>query len=300
MKLKARLSLTIGACALALSANASAAGTWQNIPGLPKGHAAVASSDGSSSTVYFLNNTWVSQGWGLQKYDFQHPGNGIQNVGSFQGTSLAIDQGGTLWMILAGNTVREIDSSNWSAPPTACEGGSFSFRLEGGHNNIAVQNAAQTGLPLGPHAKIYVIDGNGGVRMWWDTVSCWLAMPALPSGFVANDISVKPNSERVWVADSNGAVSVLSGVTWQLLDHSNGHVKALGGRSGRLGSENVAVGFNNMDLYNWNDTTGWTYDPDWQHWQFLQFGTAYVSGSPTKFVDQVAIGLENTIWAKVQ
>jgi len=68
----------------------------------------------------------------------------------------------------------------------------------------------------------------------------------------------------------------------------------------RFDSENVPVGVNNMDLYNWSDTTGWTYDPDWQHWQFLQFGMAYVSGSPTKFVEQVAIGLENTIWAKVQ
>jgi len=330
MKTLTRLSLTASTCALALCASsldASATPTWKTIPGSPKGHAAVAVGTNLSAIVYFLNSTWLPiGGWQLQGYDFERPSQGVFNIDQattsgpyhFQGTSLAIDQGTHLWLILANNTVQSVDL-NFSAPGTACEGGTTYFRQEGGHNNLAVQNTSQGPFP--PSRGIFVIDGNGRVRTWVEDESpraCWALEPTLPSGAVVNDISVKPNGGNLWAADANGAVFVLtpggsvvsngqisiSGASWQSLDGSNGRVKFLGGKyatnTALANRQDVAVGFDNMSVYNWDDVTGWHFDPDWNHWQFLLFGTSLLITTPSPhFIDEVAVGLENTIWAKV-
>jgi len=329
MKTLIRLSLTTAACALVLCANsldASASPTWQTIPGAPKGHAAVSVSDGSfHGYVYFLGSTWLPGGWQLQGYDFRRPTLPVFNVDDglyhLQGTSLTVDRTGKLWLITAYNAI----DPDPGVPSTACEGGPIDFRQEGGHNNLAVRRDDD---PSHDEA-FYVIDGNGRIRRALLNIyylgpaplpppvaGCWALEPELPSGAVANDISVKLSDGNVWAADASGAVFVLSpgrsvvsggqqsiiGASWQSLDGSNGHVKFLGGnyRTSPAAGRDVAVGFDNMSLYNWSDTTEWTWDPDWQHWQFLHFGTSIIHQDPSEhFVDEVAVGLENTIWAKV-
>jgi len=77
-----RLSLAASTCAFALCANsidAAATPTWKTIPGSPKGHAAVAISSLFSSSVVFLNSTWIDDGWQLQGYDFENPSGGISH-----------------------------------------------------------------------------------------------------------------------------------------------------------------------------------------------------------------------------
>ncbi len=79
-----------GAGALFLSStSASAASAWESGQ-VVNAHGAVA----VKSTIYYLSNTWLPQGWRVQQFDHQAPGN-PSVIGNTGATSITVSSEGS-------------------------------------------------------------------------------------------------------------------------------------------------------------------------------------------------------------
>jgi hypothetical protein len=198
------------------------------------------------TTVFVLDGSDFTAASGFRIRTFDADGSGRwrpPTATDGRGTSLAMDsQTRIVYTVSLDNHVwsKRTSDTGWSRfPRTKCEGGDLTPRQIVGQNNVSSYNH-----------NTYVISGTR--VYYWQNATCWVRLPALPSGSPVEIAQAAQDPTQVWALNGNMQIFRWDGA-WRSMAPGIG----LG-----LGYERV-VGSDGASVWQWNASTGFTRLSSW-------------------------------------